>query len=1336
MTIDQTAPSASPAAHDTSFSLIDNAGAGQGTMRVVALAALGPATTGNGVTFDADRGLSASDRVTNVGQQVVKGTLDAPLANGEFVEVSFDNGTSWIPAGPDGPTGWTLGLQSLAGTGELTVRVTDAGGNSGPVTSYAYTVDTITPSVGVTSTATLLKAGQTATLTFTFSEDPYGVGAGDFVVTGGSIGALNTGADPKVYTTVFTPTAGYSGPAGVTLAASSYTDLAGNPGMGSGTMAITVDSVAPTLAITSSVGALKIGETALVTFTFSEVPVGFGAGSVTVSGGTLGAITATANSTVYTALFTPTQGVNSGNGNISVAGSTYTDTAGNAGTNATMPAITIDTLAPLATAIGSPRFTSDTGVSGTDLLTAVAAQTVSGDLSAPLAGGEVVQVSFNDGGSWQTATINGPGTGWSIGETLTGSGVLRVRVADAAGNHSTETASPYAYDQSPPTVAITSNVPVANGVTPAIISFIFSEVPHGFSAAHLAVSGGVLGALTPTSNALVYTATFTPTAGVASGSASITLSGGYTDAAGNNGGAGSIASLQIDTLAPTTTAGGVSFLHDTGSAPDDLITNDPSQTVSGTLSAPLLAGEVVQVSLNGGTTWNTAAFSGTAWELAGLTLSGNSNLQVRVADAAGNFSTPYSVPYTIDTTAPTVTITSSSTGTVGYGQSTTLTFTLSDPGVLTAADIAVTGGTASGFSGSGSIYTMVVTPPANSTVPITVNVAGQLFADTAGNASTAATPLVVAVNTTPPPPDDTPAPVLTTVDGVPITSTTGPNGATLITVPVVPGIRTDTPGSASALADIPLVKDTNGQSLLLVSIPTGVGLTSEGLPSTVAGAAAQAELVQRIEKLAGAGTELGPQAQAFLATLGTSTPLTVQTITPTTGAGFNPNTPLVITGGAGSQAIVVDARSLPSGTVIQVDNVEFIAVVGAVRVVGGAGQNVATGDGAAQWIVLGPGDDIIHGGGGNDVVGSEAGDDQVFGDAGDDIVFGGGGNDMLSGGAGSDRLNGGTGFDVAIQEGKRTDYTITLEAAGIKLTHIASGVSDWLVDVEQVRFETGPILTVAHSAAEEAGAFLFQKWLGRDLTQGEGAAIQALEGWSAEQVATAFAQLFPAQTAGKSVAQQLEGMGAAGIVRVDAARDVVVNGDAAHNTITPVLGLAKSVDGGAGIDTVVIPATLAQTHIQHNANGSFTLQRMTDGAMLDVVNVERITFNDTQLALDLNGHAGQAAKLLGALGGPALLANKALLGEAIRALDAGVSAQSLASAGLAALGASTHAQVAQVLFTSALGRAATQSELQPLLDLLGQGLGHGDAVVLAGDLDLNAARIDLVGLASKGIEFA
>ena len=132
----------------------------------------------------------------------------------------------------------------------------------------------------------------------------------------------------------------------------------------------------------------------------------------------------------------------------------------------------------------------------------------------------------------------------------------------------------------------------------------------------------------------------------------------------------------------------------------------------------------------------------------------------------------------------------------------------------------------------------------------------------------------------------------------------------------------------------------------------------------------------------------------------------------------------------------------------------------------------------------------------------------------------------------------------------------------------------------------------------------------------------------------------------------------------------------------------------------------------------------------------RLTLSDTQLALDLNGHAGQAAKLIGAVGGAALLDNKPLVGEVIRALDAGVSAQSLAQLGLQVLGAKTSLEVTQLIWTNVVGSAATPAQLQPFVDMMAQGVTGGELAVLASNLDLNTTRIDLVGLAATGIEFA
>ncbi|MEG0002938.1 MAG: matrixin, partial [Comamonas sp.] len=102
----------------------------------------------------------------------------------------------------------------------------------------------------------------------------------------------------------------------------------------------------------------------------------------------------------------------------------------------------------------------------------------------------------------------------------------------------------------------------------------------------------------------------------------------------------------------------------------------------------------------------------------------------------------------------------------------------------------------------------------------------------------------------------------------------------------------------------------------------------------------------------------------------------------------------------------------------------------------------------------------------------------------------------------------------------------------------------------------------------------------------------------------------------------------------------------------------------------------------------------------------------------------------------AFLDNKPLVGEVIRALDAGVSAQSLAQLGLQLLGAKSPLEVTQLIWTNVVGSAATPAQLQPFVAMLSQGVTGGELAVLASNLDLNATRIDLVGLAATGIEFA
>jgi hypothetical protein len=134
---------------------------------------------------------------------------------------------------------------------------------------------------------------------------------------------------------VFTPTANLaSGSANITVSNLSYTDSAGNTGSAGLSPSISIDTRLPTVSIASNVAALKAGETANITFTFSENPgTSFAwdgsSGDLVVTGGSLGAISGTG--LTRTAVFTPTANLASGTGNITVTANSYQDAAGNNG---------------------------------------------------------------------------------------------------------------------------------------------------------------------------------------------------------------------------------------------------------------------------------------------------------------------------------------------------------------------------------------------------------------------------------------------------------------------------------------------------------------------------------------------------------------------------------------------------------------------------------------------------------------------------------------------------------------------------------------------------------------------------------------------------------------------------------------------------------------------------------------------------------------------------------------------------------------------------------------------------------------------------------------------
>jgi hypothetical protein len=107
-------------------------------------------------------------------------------------------------------------------------------------------------------------------------------------------------------------------------------------------------------------GALNDGDSSsVVTFTFSEAPVGFDASDIVALNGTVTGLTATGNPLVYTATFTADDGF-TGTGSVTVDAAKFTDAALNTNVAATPATVTIDTQNPTVTVAFVASALSDT----------------------------------------------------------------------------------------------------------------------------------------------------------------------------------------------------------------------------------------------------------------------------------------------------------------------------------------------------------------------------------------------------------------------------------------------------------------------------------------------------------------------------------------------------------------------------------------------------------------------------------------------------------------------------------------------------------------------------------------------------------------------------------------------------------------------------------------------------------------------------------------------------------------------------------------------------------------------------------------------------------------
>ena len=762
-----------------------------GTGHSYTLQTTGPSAVATVTALSADTGASGSDFITNVASQTVSGTFTGALGAGEKIQVSADGGTIWVDATVGPGSSWSAsGVTLSAGAGTLSVRSIDAANNTTAGTGHSYTLDATPPS----------ETFPTVTLT-----SDTGASNADFITSNGGVHFAGTVADTggagiasvQVFngaTLLGTATVvGGNWSLDTTLAAGTYnnlkvtvTDLAGNANTTTNAQTLIVDTTPPsetfpTVTLTSDTGASNAD------FITSNGGVHF-AGTVADTGGAGIASVQVFNGA--TLLGTAT--VVGGNWSLdtTLAAGTYnnlkvtvTDLAGNANTTTNAQTLIVDATPPSET-FPTVTLTSDTGASNADFITSNGGVHFAGTV-ADTGGAGIASVQvFNGATLLGTATV--VGGNWSLDTTLAAGTYnnLKVTVTDLAGNANTTTnAQTLIVDATPPSaVATVTALSADTGTAGDFITSVAAQTVSGTFTGALAAGEKIQ--VSANGGTTWVDATVGP--GSSWSASGVTLSAGAgtllvqsIDTAGNAT-AGTGHSYTLQTSGPSAIATVTALSADTGASGSDFITNVVSQTVSGTFTGTLGAGEKIQVSADGGTTWVDATVGpGSSWSASGVTLSaGAGTLSVRSIDAANNTTAGTGHSYTLDATPPsetfpTVTLTSD-TG------ASNADFITSNGGVHFAGTVADTGGagiasvqvfngatllgTATVVGGNWSLDTTLAAGTYNN-LKVTVT-------DLAGNANTTTNAQTLIVDTTPP---------SETFPTVTLTSDTGASNADFIT---------------------------------------------------------------------------------------------------------------------------------------------------------------------------------------------------------------------------------------------------------------------------------------------------------------------------------------------------------------------------------------------------------------------------------------------------------------------------------------------------------------------------------------------------------------------------
>ncbi len=629
---------------------------------------------------------------------------DLTVTNGTAINFAGSGDTYTVDITPDGDGTVTVSVAASVADDSVDNSVKNPAASLS--ISYIANPTVPTPSLVIGAPSSTLASSGPVTYTVTYTN------ADEVNLTPSSITLNNTGTSATVTvtnSTTNTPTVNLSnisgnGTLGFSIAAGTARNgdaLAPAAGPSS---TFSVDNIAPTLTITDTV-ADPINVPFTATFTFSEDVVGFAQADITVVNASLSNFTAVSG-TVYTATVTPTA---QSTVTLDVAAAAARDSANLSNIAATQYSIAHDSVAPTLT------ITGPAGPLNTTF-------TANFNFTEDVTGFALADISVGNGTPSNFTTISAQS--YSVLVTPDGEGTVTVNVpASAVIDSATNTnsaATPFSltYDVTQPTVVISGPSGPVNA--PFTATFTFSEDVSGSIQSAITAVNATVGNFNVVSNS-VFTATVTPTA-----DATVTLdfaAGQASDSASNTNLVASQYSVDHDGTPPTVTIAAVTGTVNTAVT----ATITFSEAISGFTESDI---SVTNATLSSFTPVSSTVYTVVVTPVANgtVTLDIPASAAIDTANNGNVAASQYSVIYDISALIATLTSTVADPTNAGFDLAVDFNKTVTG---LEITDFTLVNATIAAPVGSGSSYTISVTPTNDGTVSVTLNSASVV--DSASN---------------------------------------------------------------------------------------------------------------------------------------------------------------------------------------------------------------------------------------------------------------------------------------------------------------------------------------------------------------------------------------------------------------------------------------------------------------------------------------------------------------------------------------------------------------------------------------------------------------------------